>query len=699
MRTRTAAAVERFFETALLGLLASGYGALLATGRLPLDLAAPAGLAILLRCAIVTGWIRLPAGKWAYLVPGLICLGWPALAIMLDPRRMDYALSMSFYLFCAVSIVFASSRSECVFLALIALLELAAAAVLSSSPLFFVFLALFAGFSLAALMSAEMLRGMERFETQSVPDGMRLPMRLSVLSAAAAAGILLLAAGFFLIVPRTARGARLLFPHLRYMPGFSGLVDLGRFGEIGKNDRPVLHIQPYSKGLPPDLKWRGAVQTYFDGKRWFNVRERWSDVDPAAGTVSVADALQRSRRDGTRVIYRVDARNADPKVLFVAGIPEFVNVSAESLRVDTEGNLKVEIPSGKPLRYEISAQLAPPLPYPLAERRRYLQLPERLDPRISELAWKWSGTGQPLERARRIEGHLQHDFEYELRLPQRPPGDPLADFLFVRKKGHCEYFASSMAVMLRTAGIPSRLVTGFQSGYFNSVSGLYVVRGSDAHAWVEGYIDGLGWMTFDPTPAARNPEQRAGLGRQLEMYLDFLDNGWQDWVMGYDLGRQVTLTTRAESFFERVAKSWQSLRSTPGNFLLLVREWGGWVVGWILLFVAGFFAVPRLRRWCLEFLRRRSLLRVKSRPSGYRDASLLYSRMLDLLSKRGFEKPAWFTAAEFARHLPVEEAARVREFTRVYEQIRFGQDSGAIVELTRLLGEFEIAGTPIPGGR
>ena len=159
MRTRTAAAVERFFETALLGLLASGYGALLATGRLPLDLAAPAGLAILLRCAIVTGWLRLPTGKWAYLVPGLICLGWPVLAIMLDPRRMDYALSMSFYLFCAVSIVFASSRSECVFLALIALLELAAAAVLSSSPLFFVFLALFAGFSLAALMAAESAAG------------------------------------------------------------------------------------------------------------------------------------------------------------------------------------------------------------------------------------------------------------------------------------------------------------------------------------------------------------------------------------------------------------------------------------------------------------------------------------------------------------------------------------------------------------
>ena len=78
--------------------------------------------------------------------------------------------------------------------------------------------------------------------------------------------------------------------------------------------------------------------------------------------------------------------------------------------------------------------------------------------------------------------------------------DPLAYFLFERKKGHCEYFASSMAVMLRTLGIPSRVVTGFQSGVYNPMTGWQVIRASDAHSWVEAWIDGRGWTTFDPTP-------------------------------------------------------------------------------------------------------------------------------------------------------------------------------------------------------
>ena len=82
-----------------------------------------------------------------------------------------------------------------------------------------------------------------------------------------------------------------------------------------------------------------------------------------------------------------------------------------------------------------------------------------------------------------------------------PVSDPLAYFLFVRRKGHCEYFASSMAVMLRTLGIPSRVATGFLSGVYNPMTGWQVIRASDAHSWVEAWIPGQGWTTFDPTPS------------------------------------------------------------------------------------------------------------------------------------------------------------------------------------------------------
>ena len=102
--------------------------------------------------------------------------------------------------------------------------------------------------------------------------------------------------------------------------------------------------------------------------------------------------------------------------------------------------------------------------------------------------------------ASRIQERLHREFVYSLDAGNLAVRDPLANFLFVTKRGYCEYFASAMAVMLRTQGIPSRVVTGFQSGYFNDVSGSWVMRASDAHAWVEAWIEGRGWVTFDPTP-------------------------------------------------------------------------------------------------------------------------------------------------------------------------------------------------------
>ena len=128
--------------------------------------------------------------------------------------------------------------------------------------------------------------------------------------------------------------------------------------------------------------------------------------------------------------------------------------------------------TGEDLHYEISAHSGPALPEPLYadDRGRYLRLPP-IDTRIWALARQWAGEGDAFERARRIQEHLRHDFEYSLESSDVPLRDPLGNFLFVTKRGYCEYFASAMAVMLRTLGIPSRVATGFQSGFYNEVSG------------------------------------------------------------------------------------------------------------------------------------------------------------------------------------------------------------------------------------
>src|SRR6185295_13847344 len=159
----------------------------------------------------------------------------------------------------------------------------------------------------------------------------------------------------------------------------------------------------------------------------------------------------------------------------------------------------------------------PPRPMPVAEREELISFPD-IDPRIAKLAREFAkGAPTEVEKARAVEHHLRHDFGYTLQLLPAAVADPLTHFLFVRRKGHCEYFASAMTVMLRTQGIPARLVTGFQSGTFNPMTELFVVRASDAHSWVEAWLPRRGWTTFDPTPPDPGFRQ-ASLWDKLSLY-------------------------------------------------------------------------------------------------------------------------------------------------------------------------------------
>ena len=161
------------------------------------------------------------------------------------------------------------------------------------------------------------------------------------------------------------------------------------------------------------------------------------------------------------------------------------------------------------------------------------------------------------DKAVALEQYLSTHFGYTLELPRTLPPDPLANFLFERKKGHCEYFASSMAVMLRSLRIPSRIVTGFRGGEFNDLTGQYVVRASDAHSWVEAYFPGSGWISFDPTPAGSLPT-RTGWSR-MQLYVDAAASFWREWIINYDVSHQRTLgkdaATNTRRFFDE-ARRW-----------------------------------------------------------------------------------------------------------------------------------------------
>jgi protein-glutamine gamma-glutamyltransferase len=540
-------------------------------------------------------------------------------------------------------------------------------------------------FAIGTFTSGEIRRRLQQNAVAVSPQRKAVAWRLAAIALTATAGILIITLGLFLIVPRTARMAAMLFPNTPRLTGFSNEVDLGGFGRISRDDRAVLHIQSMSP-LPPNLKWRGSALSRFDGRRWSEPPLPGRTIPTVNGYAEIADAMQRSRRDGRRLFYHVDVQNSGAGTLFIAGVPEFVNADFRNLLLTQEGSLRVIAGPAESLRYDVSAHSGPPLETPLSrsERLRYLQLPP-VDARIYSLAQQWSGDGEALDRALRIQSHLQHDFQYVLDGPERPVTDPLADFLFVRKKGYCEYFASAMAVMLRSEGIPSRVATGFVNGYYNDVSGLYVVRASDAHAWVEAWIAGRGWTTFDPTPAGN--ATAPGLFSRLNMYLDAVDHAWREWVVSYDLTHQIAIAARFENALRGLTRHSAAPETNWTSTVVAVgKRWGIAASACLLLIAALVWFGPA----CWWRWRRKTHLMEIIRTGGTRsDASALYARMLEELARRGFEKPAWFTPAEFASHLPAQEHARVAEFTAIYNSARFGGDPSGTVRLAGMLQEFE----------
>ena len=559
-----AVSVERFFQLSLLGMMASGFLAIAGSGFLDTPTIVFVSAGLLLRGMLIVGLVRLPFPRHTF---ALLAGGFTAF-YLLDYYFLSRALvpateRLAFFL-AVLRILTARAGRVHLDTAAIAFVELVWAAILSINLNFFLFLALFLMFAMAALTSGEIRRSMRRAQFTARGGARRFHLRLATLTTFITAGILMLTAGFFFLLPRTADAAfSRLVSHRMHLPGFSSQVSLGEIGELKTSSRPVMHISFFSTESPGGLKWRGGTLIDFDGKRWSNPN---AFVHPVLVDNGQAD-LQTSpfRPPGRGIEYQVFYDDLDTSLLFFAGTPQKVYLPRPTL-LRTEGTaFRLEHLPFENVHYEAYSILEEPpetsLPHyptpvlPLAVREQYLQLPP-VDPRIPRLAVEVaSGAAMDLQRARAIEHFLRSSFAYTLELPSHEVADPLAYFLFTRRKGHCEYFASAMAVMLRTLGIPARLATGFQSGVYNPFTELWVVRASDAHTWVEAWIPSHGWTTFDPTPPDPHPAGFAFLAG-LSLYLDAAQTFWRQWVVAYDSGQQGSLLDRLEQGARHMGIRW-----------------------------------------------------------------------------------------------------------------------------------------------
>ncbi len=432
--------------------------------------------------------------------------------------------------------------------------------------------------------------------------------------------------------------------------------------------------------------------TRFDGYTWDGpAREAFRRTPrlPDRGPSRILGSAPK-RRPGRDIEYQVQLDEIASDTLFFAGTPETIKINLSPIWRSAGGAFHVQgAPNGLVYRAysfvedEGAPAILPPGRLAPADREELTQLPD-LDPRIPALARTMAaGLGSDEGKARAIQRRLRNDYGYTLDLLSKPVRDPLANFLFVRKKGHCEYFASAMAVMLRTLGIPSRVVTGFQSGVFNPLTGWQVVRASDAHSWVEAWLEDSGWTVFDPTPPATEPDSQGLLGRVALLY-DAADQFWQDWVLRYDLERQVVLANRVHQMrYDRmpdVGGWWEQ------NLNLGRRVVAG-LMGAVAIAILLLFYGPDLARW---WRNRRRVNRARRGEGQASDATLLYQRMLAVLEKRGFQKPAWITPSEFARVLPASELAiLVDDLTSAYNELRFGGKREAAPRMIRMLDRLE----------
>ncbi len=685
-----AVSVDRFFELSLLGLVTSGYLAVLGSAFLDTPTATVAAAALLLRALLVTGLIRFDfPSRWVNAVTIAYIGFYPIDYLFISGEFLPATVHLVFFL-AVVKILTARLTRDYVFVAVIAFLELLTASLLSSSLNFFLFLALFLVFAVATFASSEVRRSIRKPRNLARGGTKHLHWRLAGMAASVALGILVLTGGLFFLLPRTAQAAfRHLVPQRYHITGFSNEMVLGEVGEMQKRRTAVMHVRFFDADQPASLKWRGVALSQFDGRRWYNPPDHGEPLRVIDGLLSIG---QRTR--GTGIRYEVQLSSMASDALFFAGTPLMLRINSPLVIRTATDSYRLGYGNLEGIHYGAYSTLQPPPPAaPLREDQRvlYLLLPP-VDSRIIALARKIT-EGKPTDeaRARAIESYLHRNFGYTTDLLSREVADPLAYFLFDRRKGHCEYFASAMAVMLRAVNIPSRVTNGFQSGEYNPVSGWVVIRASDAHSWVEAWLPGRGWTTFDPTPPDSRPSVTS-LWTHLGFYMDAAETFWQEWVLNYNLDRQLSLAAQMENSGRVFGTQWMDrLRLRAAMWKQAATDWGrrygAFAVLALMIAVAAWTYAPRAWTWSKTLARVRQAQRGAARAS---DATLIYARMLALLKRRGFEKPAWITPVEFARLIPASETASlVASFTAAYNDLRFGGNPAAASRMIEALESLE----------
>lgn len=463
--------------------------------------------------------------------------------------------------------------------------------------------------------------------------------------------------------------------------GFSDSMTLDVASRVREN-RAVAMRLAYDGPLPPghEIRYRAASYDLYRDRT--DGRRGWRHAPPT-------DRSLRRSRGGSYVLAPDVASRGSVRIwlepLGIRSLPmpadaTYVSILTPYLERDRGGTLSLSVPPSQIVEYKVWLAGRPTLdttvPAGSEDDAAALDL-TGVTPRMAELATTVMGQGTPAERARRLERYFVTQFDYTLDFVGRDNVRPIEDFLFKYRSGHCELFASSMVLLLRSQGIPARLVTGFLGAEYNPLEGYYVVRQANAHAWVEAWVDGTGWTVFDPTPPDGRPTvSREGLGLLISQLSDWVLFRWDRYVLSYGFEDQMETFRRLRRLWNQIVgelfgdrdRRPQAPEASPATAQVPVEEVSAVrhasTVAWVLGGLAATAAAIVLAIWW----RRRPRL----------DATRAYQRLRHELRRRDRSLDAAVAPLEVARRVAVrvpELGPAANEVVRQYLRESYGGES------------------------
>jgi len=447
--------------------------------------------------------------------------------------------------------------------------------------------------------------------------------------------------------------------------GLSESMAPGQFTELAYDTSPAFRVT-FDGDIPAPSKlyWRGPVFTHFDGFTWQELRhstKRYFNGEWISETIPMPQVTQQSA-----IEYTVTLEASNRNWLLALDLPT-------TLPKQSYLTANYELLTTQPIKTVQRYQLTSHTEYKLGahefpDHQDYRQLPDFTAPQARQLATRLLNKIDDKNNfdaafVQLVLDYFRNEPFYYTRNPPLMLNKPVDQFLFDARRGYCEHYASAFVVLMRAAGIPARVVTGYQGGEFNSVGDYFIVRQSDAHAWAEVWLTGQGWTRFDPTAVIppnrieqtelRERLQRTSAGagfdlgwlgsswKNLKYGWDNVNHLWNQWIIGYNTSKQF-------SFLQALglgALSWNGLAIALFGSIA------------ILLIIIGYYIARETN--------------IKSNP-----ARLLYERFCRKLAKKGLVRRPSESAQHFAHRINLARqdiAPQVNDITQRYNHLRYAK--------------------------